>query len=105
MIGKARMVLAHDLTVYSDLLATELSTFVEHDDGKLAAQDGCHDDTVLALTCSIWGMEAAGLVKNAEEEAKDRKASSDPFRLDNIISELRRSHGDKRGPFRAQHRA
>ena len=61
MIGKLRKMLAKTLTIYSSILADELSTFVEHEDGSMGAQEGCMDDTVMASANCVMGWEEAAI--------------------------------------------
>ena len=91
-IGRLRADLARsEVIVYSTVLNKELSTFVEHEDGSLGAQDGCHDDTVIALAMANSCRDRALLIAGAEREAKIReKEDNDPFRLENIIAEMRK---------------
>lgn len=92
MIGKLRSAISHDWTIHSDLLKGELSTFIEHESGALAAQKGCFDDRVMASACAIMGLERAGLYATpaAKREALTirGKVYKDPFLLDSIIDEL-----------------
>lgn len=102
-IGRLRSALAHDIIVHSPLLNSELSTFIEHENGKLAAQEGCNDDTVLALACAVVGMPNAAMYRASQvRSTNDRAKAKDPFLLDNIIKEMQ-----SRGwnfPIKPQHR-
>lgn len=91
MIGAIRTALANNsLTIYSPLLNTELSTFIEDEAGRLGAQDGCHDDAVVALACAWRGFNEGAMRVRASEAARMRiKASVDPFSFDNVIEALR----------------
>lgn len=89
MIGKLRTAVANSWTVHSEMLHDEMSTFIEHENGSLAAQDGCHDDRVMASACALMGVERAALVSREERSADyDRRKFKDPFVLDNLIEEL-----------------
>lgn len=100
MIGKLRTALAHELIIHSSLLSDELSTFIEHDKGDLAAQAGCKDDRVMALACCVMGLERAGLYAGPKVYKASGKRAIDPFLLDNIIEEC---HGKRSGfPIRPQ---
>ena len=94
MIGKLRTALAHEWTIHSELLNDELSTFIEHEGGKLAAEHGCHDDRVIAAGCAIMGLEQAGLQATSypSRDATGRRVR-DPFVLDTIIDDLRARTG------------
>jgi len=102
MIGKLRTALALDFTIHSPSLRDELSTFVEHENGKMAAQDGCKDDRVMASACAVMGIERAGLYATPDaDRERIRGAYKDPFLLDNIIDEMQGRRG--RSPISPQH--
>lgn len=93
MVGRLRSILAQDkgqggLTIFSPLLRDQLSTFIEHSNGKMGAQDGCEDDCVMAMACAITGVNQAAM----RAEAKRYKPVipiEDPFSFDTIIKEMR----------------
>lgn len=98
MIGQLRTLLAHEWTVHSPLLRAQLSTFIEHDNGKLEAQDGCQDDAVMAAACAAVGRVRASLV--FRPPVVRLATVRDPFTLDSIIEER---HGGALGfPVRPQ---
>lgn len=103
MIGKLRTAVASTWIIHSEMLADEMSTFIEHETGELAAQKGAHDDRVMASACAIMGVERAGLFaspKHYEATAGGRRYK-DPFAMDTIIEEMR---GRGKGfPIRDQH--
>lgn len=65
--GLLKKSLAQGLIIHSDMLHGELTTFVEDDNGKLGAQDGCHDDCVMALAMANVGMPRALIIAAADE--------------------------------------
>ena len=102
MIGRLRSVLAHEksqggLTVFSPLLRDQLSTFIEHSNGKMGAQDGCDDDCVMALACAVTGINQAALFAESARY-KAPVEVIDPFSFDTVIKEMRR--GGERFPVR-----
>ncbi len=99
MIGRLRKRVAHDWIIHSSILKSEMSTFIETETGKLQAQDGCHDDTVMASACAVTGENRAAMA-STKLNPPPRKAYKDPMVLENIIEELR---GGGRGwPVRDQ---
>lgn len=86
LIGKVRKYLAKFITIYSEGLKGELDTFIEYPTGELAAEEGCHDDRVIALACAVWGIEKAALV--IDGEFKVVSTEPDAFSLDGIINEM-----------------
>lgn len=88
MIGNLRAALAKTLTVYSPILFMELSTFIEDpDSGKLGAQDGCHDDTVMAIACAESGRNRAGIL--CKPTVKREQRSHNPFSFDAIMESFK----------------
>jgi hypothetical protein len=87
MIGNLRTLLASEWTIHSPLLKNQLSTFIETDGGKLEAQQGCEDDTVIAAACAASGRNKASMLAAAEKRVVEI-AIEDPFSLDAIIKEL-----------------
>jgi hypothetical protein len=49
----AQLVRSQKLEVPSKDIIREMMTFVLHDDGKPAAEEGCHDDRVIALAIAV----------------------------------------------------
>ncbi len=91
LIGRLRSYLANDFTIYSPLLKGELDTFIEKDSGKLEAEEGCHDDRVLAAGHSLMALEGAARTRPIERMAQLKYVN--PFLLDNIISEMEGRYG------------
>ncbi len=104
MVGKLRHLLARNWIIHSPTLNGELSTFIEHEDGKLAAQTGCKDDRVMASACAAIGMEHAELYAGNGEDVLEMSSpdpARDPFTLEGIVKEL---EGKGRGfPVSPQH--
>lgn len=105
LIGRLRTSLAEEggIRIFSSILRDELSTFIEDEGGKLGAQDGCHDDTVIALACANIGLNPAAIeAKNHRDRIWKRKQKGSIFTFENIIGELT-SRGS-RFAFSPQHR-
>ncbi len=92
MIGRLRSALADGLTVHSPLFNAELSTFIEHENGQMAAQDGCHDDTVMAAACALVGVNEAAMFKYGHVP-ETASTWVDPFSLDSILNEVEGKRG------------
>lgn len=100
IIGALRKALASGTKIYSPLLVSELASFVEHEDGTMGAQEGAHDDCVVAAALAKYVEPRAMLMleqKKAEPIPVDK---NDPFLLDNIIKEL--TGGRNNFPIRDQ---
>lgn len=88
MIGKLRSALATEWTIHSPLLRMQLSTFIETENGRLQAQDGCFDDAVMAAACAVMGRERAALVYT--EPIFEESKIVDPFSFEGIVTGLSR---------------
>lgn len=99
LLGKLRKYLAKMITIYSPGLKGELDSFIEHPNGELGAEEGCHDDRVIAMACSIWGIERASLVIDGEFTVV--QTQPDLFSLDGIIEEMSSKRGNQ--VIRPQH--
>jgi len=89
MIGRLRTLLAHELTIHSPILRSELTTFIETETGGLEAQEGCNDDTVMAAACAVLGINKTALIKEQNEYKPIVETKPDPFVLDTIIDQLK----------------
>lgn len=92
LLGKLRKLLTHDITIHDSGTTSELSTFVEKENGALEAEEGCKDDRVMALAMAAWAIEKAALIGLPPPLPKVEV--KDPFSLDSIIEELQ-SRGTK----------
>ena len=89
MIGRLRNSLSRHLIIHSDFLHQELSTFIEHDNKSMGAEDGCKDDRVMASACAEMGTERAALYASPQaRRTRNTQDSDDPFLLDNIIRDM-----------------
>lgn len=92
MLGRLRQRLSSGLIIYSTRLMGELSSFIEKENGKLEAETGCYDDTVIALAHSVVGLNKAAML--AQPDILIQEVSDDPFTLDGIIKELHTKGGE-----------
>ena len=70
-LSDLRRALASDLRVPSAACRSEMSTFVQHENGKLGAQTGCYDDRVMALALAVTGMRYQYRPKPPPRKRKD----------------------------------
>jgi len=92
MIGRLRAILARDpdlggLTIFSPLLRDQLSTFIEHPNGRMAAQGGCDDDCVMALACAATGINNASMIAAAGKPSPAQREYG-PFTFNTILKEM-----------------
>ena len=105
MIGRLRKLLAtsppEGILIHSPILRAELTTYIEHENGLLGAQEGCHDDTVMAMANLVMGIEEAALYGSNEVSIIAANSVYQPFTLEGILDSV----GGKRNvfPISAQH--
>ena len=87
IVGKLRKFLKSDITIHSEALRNELSTFVETESGSLEAEEGCMDDRVIGCAMAIAGVEKGSLAL-LTYEPKAISPLDDPFTLDSMLNEL-----------------
>lgn len=87
MIGMYRKALAEGLVIHSPILVSEMSTFVEKETGKMEAEEGCHDDTVIASCKATLGFHRASM-RAASSSGLVQVPQKDPFVLGSLIEEL-----------------
>jgi len=89
LIGNLRMALASYFTIHSMLLRDELDSFVEKEGGKLEAQDGCHDDRVIASAMAEHVRGPAAMILGEKKGSPGLTQQHDPFSLEGILTPLR----------------
>lgn len=91
-IGELRKWLAESdgLEIYSELLKSELDTFIETETGTLEAEEGCYDDRVMALAMIAAIRSKAMLHARSSNEIKlvPRKEEIDPLSGTGIIESM-----------------
>lgn len=88
IIGKLRSLLVTDIVIHSPDLYSELSSFVEHENGTLGAVEGCFDDRVMSLAMTVVAVNKASMRASIDREKPQVLLRKDPFSLDSIISEM-----------------
>jgi hypothetical protein len=89
IVGRLRKELSAGAIIHSPVLKSELSSFVEHDDGTMSAQDGAFDDCVMASAHAMYVIDRASLIVPEDRASYIRGvAAADPFSLDEMIKEL-----------------
>lgn len=95
IIGGLRKEFIEGFTLHSELTKNELETFVENENGRLEAEEGCYDDRVLALAVCLEGAKASPYIYAAQADKRAQAAHKDPFELDEALKELRLKHSLK----------
>lgn len=101
MIGTLRKLIAKDMTIHSEILRNELSTFVEHEDGTLGAQENCYDDTVMAAAVASYILPRAQLTLAAQHRSNLEHTytnnADDPSKFDHYLREFEEKRGGSYG--------
>ena len=84
LLGTAQKLLRDEYTVHSELLSSELTTFVENSSGKLEADSGCHDDRVFAACHALICVERAAII-TLEGPPATATLAPDPFSWEAIF--------------------
>jgi len=99
-IGNLRKLVVKDLLIHSEFLKDEMDSFIETDTGKMQAEVGCKDDTVMALAMCMIGFDRAVLYTTTPAKRFKNTMYNDPFSLESIIEEMRK--GARGFPISAQ---
>lgn len=83
ILGTTRELLSTIFTIHSALLKAELDTFVERE-GRIAADEGCLDDRVMATCHALICVERAGIAATIHEEVL-RSEQPDPFSFEALF--------------------
>lgn len=86
MLGELRQAAGDWLKIHSPHLRSEMSTFIEKENGKLEAETGCFDDRVLSSAVSVYAWNRAALAIPSAK--KELPKNPDPFTLDAVLEEL-----------------
>lgn len=102
VIGNFRKEIQDRWTIHSPVLKGEMDTFIEKENGKQEAQDGCFDDCVMAAAQALFVVPRAA-TRAAIRYAKPKQTYSDPFALDTMLEELElRAKSEEAMPIRHQ---
>lgn len=89
VIGSLRRAVMEEIEIHSPILKGEMDSFIEKDNGKVEAEEGCFDDTVMAAAMATFVFPRVF----ARKFARDRdEREVDPFSLDGILQELEQKH-------------
>jgi hypothetical protein len=100
IIGGLRKEFLEGFVIHSPACKDELNTFMEDDNNKLVAMEGCFDDRVLSLAIGVEGARTCPYIyERADLESRQVEAKKDLFDLDTVLSELRARHRDKQGEY------
>lgn len=91
IIGTARALLKDTFAIHSPRLKGQLDTFVEKD-GKIGADEGCHDDLVMAAVHALIAVEYAGIASETHESVQ-RQEEPNPFSFEALFRGQREGGG------------
>lgn len=83
IIAAARRTAAHSV-VRSEMLKSEMGTFVEQEGGKIEADQGCLDDRVMAYAHAVSVVEKAQIMTAAAPHGNDN-TPADPFSWEGLF--------------------
>jgi hypothetical protein len=88
IIGTMRRLVGEECTIHSEMLRSEMGTFVEQANGKIEADSGCFDDRVMALGMALVVVERAAIMGagNYHEEPGE----PDPWGWEALFGKARR---------------
>lgn len=103
MIGRLRSELVKNIKIHSPLLKGELDNFVEADNGKLQAAEGCFDDRVIALAVANMAYETACMLLDPYgSQIVQQDGAVDPFSLEGMIASVKGRKPDHDFPIPRQ---
>ena len=91
LIGAARRAAA-TAPIHSEMLKSEMGTFVEQANGKIEADSGCHDDRVWAYAHACSCVERAQVMTDGSGVVANDEPDADPFGWDAIFGEQHKPH-------------
>lgn len=97
LIGNLRKDFVEGLVIHSPTLKDELSTFVEDENGKMGAQEGCYDDRVIAIAAAVEGAKASPYIHERKQRELAEKNYVDPLSAGAAIDELRAKYYRRAG--------
>lgn len=88
IIGTMRRLVAQECTIHSEMLRSEMGTFVEQANGKIEADSGCFDDRVMAMGMALCVVERAAIMSTGP--APDEQGEPDPWGWETLFGGARR---------------
>lgn len=86
-VGRLRARLAEGWVIHDPGTFMELQAFIETPDGKFQAQEGAHDDKVMALVMLSVGLRQGTIISNSKKP-KTPEQHVDPFSLEGILTRI-----------------
>lgn len=105
IIGELRTVLVEDMVIHSPYLVDELGTFIEKENGKLEAEEGCKDDCVMALALAQHGHKKARMLYDwnvGDGSISEIADEHDPGSFDAAVASIKRLKQTNVFPIRGQ---
>ena len=91
MVGRFRKAVASTMLIHSPDLRAEMETFVEDENGKMGAQDGYHDDRVMACCVMMMGWNQAAMFQSWSMPSVEQ--TQDPFSFERLFDDTGRGDG------------
>lgn len=104
IIGGLRKEFIEGFVIHSPTTKDELNTFIEDENGKLVAAEGCFDDRVLSLAIGVEGAKSCPYIYEKQDfEDRQSKAQKGILDLDTTLEELRARFGHAQGDYPIPH--
>jgi hypothetical protein len=98
LVNNLRKEFTTGFVIHSPLCRDELGTFIETGEGKLQAEEGCHDDRVMALAVGCMGARKANLQSQVDATLNaTANRDYDPFSMAGILAEFEEKRGSTVG--------
>lgn len=92
LLGNLRKDFLEGFRIHSPAMKDELSTYVEDENGKLGAAEGCFDDRVIAVACAVHGAKTCPYIYEKQALDRAKREYVDPLNFGLAIDELRKKY-------------
>lgn len=98
IVGAFRRLVAKDILIHSDMLKSEMDSFVENPNTlQLEAQEGCLDDRVMASGIALYVLPRAAARVGLSRALDEQEQQKNPFQLEGILAGLDRQYEEQQG--------
>ena len=90
LVGYADELIRHlKVTIKSEFLIKELMTYVIFNDGTTGAEEGCHDDLVMAFMIALWMLKFVPEKNKIPDEIKNHDYNFEEESLNKELENIR----------------
>jgi len=98
LIGNLRTALYQGSKLHSPALKDEISTFIETDNGKLEATEGCFDDRVIAYGVALEGAKYSPYIHEIPTQTV-KAAAIETFGMEQLLAQLQAKRKHANGDY------